>query len=277
MLRAELVKAREYQRKQAIADPAKHPDRDLKLEMLSRVLRREVPLLITANRAQDIASALAPRGGVRGPHRARFRERGVRADRRDPEGGCASDRPPEHAARGGETDNQSFETAAGAARRGDPGRDAERLRGLRAEDASRAVRGRDHRRQRTELERRAGHDHARRRPALGIDDRVGTLEPGKDGDVALYDGDPFEYTTHCTGTVISGEIVGGASRKPNDREWGLERQEVSGPRSAGRLRLGLRDGATGVPRTRRCASTWRATARPTGTSRADSRVTATSS
>jgi imidazolonepropionase-like amidohydrolase len=39
---------------------------------------------------------------------------------------------------------------------------------------------------------------------LGIADRVGSLEPGKDGDVALYDGDPFEYTTHCTGVVVGG-------------------------------------------------------------------------
>ena len=42
---------------------------------------------------------------------------------------------------------------------------------------------------------------------LGIEDRVGSLEVGKDGDVALYDGDPFEYTTHCTGCVIEGEVV----------------------------------------------------------------------
>ena len=42
---------------------------------------------------------------------------------------------------------------------------------------------------------------------LGIDDRVGSLEVGKDGDVALYDGDPFEYTTHCVGVVIEGEVV----------------------------------------------------------------------
>jgi imidazolonepropionase-like amidohydrolase len=47
---------------------------------------------------------------------------------------------------------------------------------------------------------------------LGIADRVGTLEPGKDGDLALYDGDPFEYTTHCVGTVIEGVVV-------SDGEW----------------------------------------------------------
>jgi imidazolonepropionase-like amidohydrolase len=42
---------------------------------------------------------------------------------------------------------------------------------------------------------------------LGIDRRVGSLEVGKDGDVAMFDGDPFEYTTHCTGTIINGRVV----------------------------------------------------------------------
>ena len=42
---------------------------------------------------------------------------------------------------------------------------------------------------------------------LGIDARVGSLEVGKDGDVALYDGDPFEYTSHCIGVVIDGRVV----------------------------------------------------------------------
>jgi imidazolonepropionase-like amidohydrolase len=42
---------------------------------------------------------------------------------------------------------------------------------------------------------------------LGIDKRVGSLEVGKDADLALYDGDPFEYTTHCVGTVVDGVSV----------------------------------------------------------------------
>ena len=42
---------------------------------------------------------------------------------------------------------------------------------------------------------------------LGVADRVGSLEVGKDGDVALYDGDPFEYTSHCVGVVINGQVV----------------------------------------------------------------------
>lgn len=39
---------------------------------------------------------------------------------------------------------------------------------------------------------------------LGISDRVGALRVGMDGDIALFDGDPFEYTTHCLGSVIDG-------------------------------------------------------------------------
>jgi len=42
---------------------------------------------------------------------------------------------------------------------------------------------------------------------IGVGERVGSLEVGKDGDVALYDGDPFEYTTHCVGVVIEGKVV----------------------------------------------------------------------
>ena len=42
---------------------------------------------------------------------------------------------------------------------------------------------------------------------LQIHERVGSLEVGKDADMAMYDGDPFEYTTHCTGVVIEGQVM----------------------------------------------------------------------
>jgi imidazolonepropionase-like amidohydrolase len=42
---------------------------------------------------------------------------------------------------------------------------------------------------------------------LGIQARVGSLETGKDADLALYDGDPFEYTTHCIGVIVSGVVT----------------------------------------------------------------------
>jgi imidazolonepropionase-like amidohydrolase len=43
--------------------------------------------------------------------------------------------------------------------------------------------------------------------ALGIDDRFGSLEPGKSGEVVLFDGDPFEYTSHVTAVVSEGSVV----------------------------------------------------------------------
>lgn len=41
---------------------------------------------------------------------------------------------------------------------------------------------------------------------LGLADRVGTIEPGKDADLVLFDGDPFEYTTHICAVVIEGIV-----------------------------------------------------------------------
>lgn len=42
---------------------------------------------------------------------------------------------------------------------------------------------------------------------LGIDERVGSLEEGKDADIVLYDGDPFEYVTHIEAVIINGKVV----------------------------------------------------------------------
>ena len=53
---------------------------------------------------------------------------------------------------------------------------------------------------------------------IGVDDRVGSLQPGRDGDVAIFDGDPFEYTTHCIATVIEGEVVSEGERRREERE-----------------------------------------------------------
>jgi imidazolonepropionase-like amidohydrolase len=42
---------------------------------------------------------------------------------------------------------------------------------------------------------------------LGIADRVGSLEPGKDADVVLFSGDPFEYTSQVEAVVLNGQIT----------------------------------------------------------------------
>lgn len=41
---------------------------------------------------------------------------------------------------------------------------------------------------------------------LGIQDRVGSLTSGKDADIVLFDGDPFEYTSHVLGVIVSGQV-----------------------------------------------------------------------
>lgn len=40
---------------------------------------------------------------------------------------------------------------------------------------------------------------------LGIEKQVGSLERGKDADLVLFNGDPFEYTSQVTGVIINGE------------------------------------------------------------------------
>ena len=42
---------------------------------------------------------------------------------------------------------------------------------------------------------------------IGIDDRVGSVEVGKDGDLALWNGTPFELTSRVVGVVLDGELV----------------------------------------------------------------------
>jgi imidazolonepropionase-like amidohydrolase len=42
---------------------------------------------------------------------------------------------------------------------------------------------------------------------VGVAERVGSLEVGKDGDLVLFDGDPFEYLTKVCAVVIEGSVV----------------------------------------------------------------------
>ncbi|HZJ56870.1 MAG TPA: amidohydrolase, partial [Clostridia bacterium] len=60
ILRENLVKAQDYREKleKGKADPDKMPDRDLKMEILVKVLNKEIPLKAHAHRADDILTAL---------------------------------------------------------------------------------------------------------------------------------------------------------------------------------------------------------------------------
>lgn len=60
ILRQALIQAQEYKRKleRGQKDPDKMPDRDLKMEILVKVLNREIPLKIHAHRADDILTGI---------------------------------------------------------------------------------------------------------------------------------------------------------------------------------------------------------------------------
>lgn len=46
-------------------------------------------------------------------------------------------------------------------------------------------------------------------PAIicGVDDRIGSLEPGKDADIAIFDGNPMEIFTRTLYTIIDGKVI----------------------------------------------------------------------
>jgi imidazolonepropionase-like amidohydrolase len=52
----------------------------------------------------------------------------------------------------------------------------------------------------------------------GISDTYGTLEPGKDADVVIWDGDPLEVTSAPTAVFIKGEQIPMVSRQTELRD-----------------------------------------------------------
>lgn len=215
MLRSQLIAAREYHRKRQAADADDEqdpPPRDLSLEALVEVLERRTPLLITANRAQDIANAL--RLGdefnlklwLDGAAEAYLLVDEIKQ----------ADIPviihPTMARASGDRENMSFETASKLVAAGIPvalqsGYEAyvPKTRVVLFEAALTAANGLSFHQALATIT----IDAAR---ILGVADRVGSLEVGKDGDLALYDGDPFEYTSHCIGVIIEGAVVSNQPR-----------------------------------------------------------------
>jgi imidazolonepropionase-like amidohydrolase len=198
MLREMLIKASNY----------KGEPRDLKMEIMNKVIKRELPLLVTANKAQDIMSALriAKEFNLKIVLDSATEAPLVINEIK------ASGFPVIVHASMTRTESLNLETAAKLKAAGIPvalqsgyepyvpktrvllfevGMAA--ANGLSMQDALATV----------------TIDAAR---ILGIDKRVGSLEVGKDADLALYDGDPFEWTTHCVGTIIDGKVVSGAIR-----------------------------------------------------------------
>lgn len=207
MLRGELLRARDYAEKASRAEKGREPARDLRLEALAQVLKGEMPLLITVNRANDIVTAIRLGKEFNLPLvlDGAAEAHGVLDEIK------ASGYPvllhPTMARAAGETESLSLETAARLRAAGIPfalqsGYESyvPKTRVVLFEAAMAAANG-------LTFEQALSSVTIDAARLLGIAGRVGSLEAGKDADIALYDGDPFEYTTHCTGVVLNGQVV----------------------------------------------------------------------
>ena len=212
LLRAELVKARAWMDKLARPEPGKEPERDLRMETLAAVLRREIPLFVTADRHQDIAAALRLR--------EEFGFRLVLDSAAEAplllDAIKAAEVPvilhPTMARPAGEKENLSFGTAARLHAAGirfalQSGYEAyvPKTRVVLFEAGMAAAHG-------LPDEAALAACTIRAAEILGIDARVGSLAPGKDADLALYDGDPLETATHCVRVIIDGRVVSSPGR-----------------------------------------------------------------
>lgn len=198
MLRAELIKAQSAK-----------PDapKDIRAEMWKQIINGDIRLLVTAHKARDIMTALriAKEFNLKivldGVSEAQTVINEIKAS-----GFPVIVHPTMYRA-GGETENLSMETASKLKQAGvlvalQSGYEnyVPKTRVVLFEAAAAAANGLSQK----DALATITIDAAR---ILGIETRVGSIEKGKDADLAMYDGDPFEYTTHCTGTIINGQIV----------------------------------------------------------------------
>lgn len=201
VLRQELIKAQDYAKKRNSDNP---PSRDLKMESLADLLDGKITAMVSAQRANDIMTALRIQREfgfpmvLDGAAEAYLVLDEIKAS------GIPVFIHPTMIRTGGDTKNATFETAGLLQQAGIPIAFQSSFEGyvpktrvVRYEAAIAAANG-------------LGFDHALHAltmgsaTILGIDSRVGSLTRGKDADIVMYDGDPFEYLTKVTGVIING-------------------------------------------------------------------------
>jgi imidazolonepropionase-like amidohydrolase len=207
MLRQEFLKAKDYMEKIKKEKDDKKPARDLKLETLAKVLSGEILALFTAQRVTELMTALRLQqefgfkmilDGAAESYllRDEIKKSGVPVILH-----------PTMIRSSGETKNVSLETAAKLKEAGimialQSGYESyvpktrivlfeaaiANANGLAFEDALATI----------------TIDAAK---ILGVDNRIGSLEEGKDADIVLFDSNPFEYTSHVCTVIINGKVV----------------------------------------------------------------------
>ncbi|PAU92829.1 amidohydrolase [Aliifodinibius salipaludis] len=207
MLRQKFIDAQEYLEKRQADDPEKRPAKDLKMEALADVLSGELTALITAQRSNDIMSALRLQEEfgfdmiLDGAAEAYLLIDEIK------KAGVPVIIHPTMVRTYGDTQNASFTTAGKLAEAGIPfafqsGFESyvPKTRIILYEAAIATGYG---------LNREKALHALTKAPAeiLGISNRVGSLAEGKDADLVLFDGDPLEYTTHISSVIVDGKVV----------------------------------------------------------------------
>jgi len=208
LLRENLVKAQNYVNKLEMGskDPEKLPDRDLKLEPLVRVLKGELPLRAHAHRADDIMTAIRIAEEFKVKIIIEHCTEGFKiarelADRKIPAivGPALTNRAKV------ELQHRTLENAGILSRAGvkvaimtdHPVIPVNYL----VLSAALAV--------------KAGMDEQEALKAItinaaeiiGLGDRIGSIERGKDGDLVVMSGHPFELLTRVETVIIDGEVA----------------------------------------------------------------------
>ena len=208
LIREWLYRAKEYADKKdrAQGDPEKLPAFDLKLEALEMVVRRQIPIKAHCHRADDIMTALRIAEELDVDLTLDHCTEGYLIAEEIAKSGCPAILGP----LGGfpqkpEVAQQSLESAAILHRAGVkvaimtdlPATHLWYLpiaagmcvgAGLPEEEGFRAV-------------------TSNAAEILGLQDRIGSLEVGKDGDVAVFSGDPLrDLWSRCVATVVDGKI-----------------------------------------------------------------------
>ena len=210
MLRAELMKAQSHRIKveEAKSDDDKEtPEANLRLDILVDILDQKTPLLIHAQRHQDIAAALRLQEEfgfhliLDGAAEAYLLLDEIKA------AGVPIIIHPTMGRPYGDLENMTFTLAAKLHQAGIPfafqsGYESyvPKTRVVHFEAAMAAAYGLPQ-----EVALAACTIEAAK--ILGLETKIGSLEKGKDADLALFDGDPLETTTHTTHVIIDGKVV----------------------------------------------------------------------
>lgn len=212
MLREQFLKANEYMEKLNLPENGKSAKRDLKLEILVKALKGEIPIMVTADHSVDIANALRLAQEFKlklildsGAESYFFTEQLKMA-------GVSVFIHPTMTRNYGGLKNASIETAAILAKADIPiaiqsGYEGyvPKSRVVLFEAAIAAANG-------LSFDKALAAITIEPAKILGIDHRVGSIEEGKDGDLVLFNGDPFEYLTRVTGVFINGKMVSDTKR-----------------------------------------------------------------